>query len=122
MRVPLTLTIIPGLILNAGGINFAIPRSAVIEILHDNNPTVSVSRLGGGLTATIRDTRYSMIDLEDVIGMPMIERQGARSLMLVRSTGGKDVPVRAETICVHSDTPGAAAIAKAVHEAVQPYF
>ena len=89
MRVPLTLTIIPGLILNAGGINFAIPRSAVIEILHDNNPTVSVSRLGGGLTATIRDTRYSMIDLEDVIGMPMIERQGARSLMLVRSTGGK---------------------------------
>lgn len=89
MRVPLTLTIIPGLILNAGGINFAIPRSAVIEILHDNNPTVSVSRLGGGLTATIRDRRYSMIDLEDVIGMPMLERQGARSLMLVRSTGGK---------------------------------
>ena len=41
---------------------------------------------------------------------------------VVRSTGGKDVPVRAETICVHSDTPGAAAIAKAVHEAVQPYF
>lgn len=89
MRVPLTLTIIPGLILHAGGINFAIPRSAVIEILHDNNPTVSVSRLGGGLTATIRDKRYSMIDLEDVIGMPRIERQGARSLMLVRSTGGK---------------------------------
>ena len=88
MRVPLTLTIIPGLILNAGGINFAIPRSAVIEILHDNNPTVSVSRLGGGLTATIRDTRYSMIDLEDVIGMPLLDQQGPRSLMLVRSTGG----------------------------------
>ncbi|RXR30958.1 chemotaxis protein CheA [Sphingobium fluviale] len=88
MRVPLTLTIIPGLILNAGGINFAIPRSAVVEILHDNNPTVFVSRLGGGQTATIRDTRYSMIDLEEVIGMPMLERHGPRSLMLVRSTGG----------------------------------
>lgn len=88
MRVPLTLTIIPGLILNAGGINFAIPRSAVIEILHDNNPTVSVSRLGGGLTATIRSSRYSMIELEEVIGMPMLERHGPRSLMLVRSTGG----------------------------------
>lgn len=89
MRVPLTLTIIPGLILSSGGINFAIPRSAVIEILHSTNATVAVSRLGGGLTATIRDTRYSMIDLEDVIGMPVLERQGPRSLMLVRSTGGK---------------------------------
>ncbi|MGE0052765.1 MAG: LamB/YcsF family protein [Hyphomicrobium sp.] len=41
---------------------------------------------------------------------------------VVRSTGGKDVPVRAETICVHSDTPDAAAIAKAVNEAVQAYL
>ena len=74
MRVPLTLTIIPGLILNAGGINFAIPRSTVIEILHDNNSTVTVAELGGAMTATIRNTRYSMIDLEDVIGLPVIER------------------------------------------------
>jgi UPF0271 protein len=35
---------------------------------------------------------------------------------LVRSVGGKDIPVRAETICVHSDTPGADAVAKAVHD------
>ncbi|MCB2015379.1 MAG: chemotaxis protein CheA [Sphingobium sp.] len=89
MRVPLTLTIIPGLILSAGGLNFAIPRSAIIEILHDNNPTVSLSALGGGKTVTIRGTRYSMIDLEDVIGVPPVERQGPRSLMLVRSASGK---------------------------------
>ncbi|GLT01523.1 hypothetical protein GCM10007897_29170 [Sphingobium jiangsuense] len=88
IRVPLTLTIIPGLVLNAGGLNFAIPRSAVIEILHDSNPAVSVARLGGALTATIRDTRYSMIDLEEVIGVPMAQRPGPRSLMLVRSASG----------------------------------
>src|SRR5689334_7961330 len=35
---------------------------------------------------------------------------------LVRSVGGKDVRVRAETICVHSDTPGAHLVAKAVHD------
>ncbi len=103
MRVPLTLTIIPGLILNAGGINFAIPRSAVIEILHDNNPTVTVSRLGGGLTATIRNSRYSMIDLEDVIGMPMLERQGPRSLMLVRSTGGNPYILAVATVENHEE-------------------
>lgn len=89
MRVPLTLTIIPGLIIGAGGLNFAVPRSAVIEILHDDNPTVSIAHLGGGLTATIRDMRYSMIDLEDVIGLPKAERQGARTLMVVRSASGK---------------------------------
>jgi UPF0271 protein len=35
---------------------------------------------------------------------------------VVRSVGGKDVKVRAETICVHSDTPGAHLVAQAVHD------
>jgi UPF0271 protein len=37
------------------------------------------------------------------------------------SVNGKDVPVRADSICVHSDTPNAVAVAAAVAEAVQPY-
>src|SRR3546814_9417752 len=44
LRVPLTLTIIPGLIIRAGGQHFAIPRAAVVEILHDNNQTLRISR------------------------------------------------------------------------------
>ncbi|WP_212526035.1 5-oxoprolinase subunit PxpA [Actibacterium sp. MT2.3-13A] len=35
---------------------------------------------------------------------------------LTRSVNGKDVPVVAESICVHSDTPGALAVARAVYE------
>jgi 5-oxoprolinase (ATP-hydrolysing) subunit A len=35
---------------------------------------------------------------------------------IVHSVGGKDIPVRAETICVHSDTPGAHILAQAVHD------
>ena len=35
---------------------------------------------------------------------------------VVRSVGGKDVPVLTETICVHSDTPGAHLVAQAVHD------
>lgn len=38
------------------------------------------------------------------------------------TVGGKEVPVRAETVCVHSDTPGSAAIAAAVREALGPYL
>lgn len=38
---------------------------------------------------------------------------------VVRAIDGTDVPVRVETVCVHSDTPGAAAIAQAVRAAVE---
>jgi 5-oxoprolinase (ATP-hydrolysing) subunit A len=37
------------------------------------------------------------------------------------SVNGKDVPVRADSICIHSDTPNAVAVAQAVAAAVQPY-
>ncbi len=40
----------------------------------------------------------------------------------VRAVGGKDVAVRADAICVHSDTPNAVAIALAVRAAVKPYL
>jgi UPF0271 protein len=40
----------------------------------------------------------------------------------VRSVGGRDVTVRAETICIHSDTPNAVEIVRAVREAVEPYL
>jgi 5-oxoprolinase (ATP-hydrolysing) subunit A len=37
------------------------------------------------------------------------------------SLNGKDVPVRADSICIHSDTPNAVAVAQAVAAAVKPY-
>jgi UPF0271 protein len=40
----------------------------------------------------------------------------------VKSVDGGDIPVIAECICVHSDTPGAVAVAKAVKEAIKPYL
>jgi UPF0271 protein len=40
----------------------------------------------------------------------------------VKSVAGNDVPVRADSVCVHSDTPNAVAIAKSVREALRPYM
>lgn len=37
------------------------------------------------------------------------------------SINGKDVPVRADSICIHSDTPNAVAVAEAVAAAVSPF-
>ncbi|WP_022681454.1 chemotaxis protein CheA [Sphingobium bisphenolivorans] len=88
LRVPLTLTIIPGLIVRAGGLHFAIPRSAVVEILHDNNETLQIAEVGGAKIATIRSVRHSMIDLEHVLGMEKPEQAGPRAIMVVRSASG----------------------------------
>ncbi len=40
----------------------------------------------------------------------------------VRSLGGKDIAVRADSICVHSDTPNAVAIATAVRDALRDHL
>jgi UPF0271 protein len=40
----------------------------------------------------------------------------------VKSVGGKDIAVRADTICVHSDTPNAVELCQAVRTAVKPYL
>ncbi|HEX2887251.1 5-oxoprolinase subunit PxpA [Vineibacter terrae] len=44
--------------------------------------------------------------------------RGVRAIRegLTRSIGGQDVRVRADTICVHSDTPGAHVIAETLHD------
>lgn len=55
------------------------------------------------------------------------ERAAARALRAVcegrtTSADGQDISVRAETLCVHSDTPNASAIARAVREALASYL
>jgi len=40
----------------------------------------------------------------------------------VKSVEGPDIPMRADCVCVHSDTPGAVAVAKAVREAIKAYL
>lgn len=88
LRVPLTLTIIPGLIIRAGGLHFAMPRAAVVEILHDNNEMLRIAEVGGAKIATIRSVRHSMINLEDVLGMERPAQSEPRVIMVVRSATG----------------------------------
>jgi 5-oxoprolinase (ATP-hydrolysing) subunit A len=40
----------------------------------------------------------------------------------VKTVDGNDIPMTADCICVHSDTPGAVAVAKAVKEAIKQYL
>jgi len=90
MRVPLTLTIIPGLIVRCGDHFFAMPRGNVVELLHQNSAMISIESIGGASIATIRGERYSVVDLEDVLKVPRLaETTGPRTLMVVRSSIGQ---------------------------------
>src|SRR4029079_17955039 len=40
----------------------------------------------------------------------------------VKTVNGNDIPMRADCICVHSDTPGAVAVAQAVRQAISKYL
>ena len=40
----------------------------------------------------------------------------------VNTVDGNDIPMRADCICVHSDTPGAVAVAQAVRQAISKYL
>ena len=40
----------------------------------------------------------------------------------VRSVGGREIAVRADSICVHSDTPNAVAIATSVRESLEDFL
>jgi two-component system chemotaxis sensor kinase CheA len=90
MRVPLTLTIIPGLIVRCGELFFAMPRGNVIELLHQNSAMVSIEDIGGARIATIRGERHSMIELEDILKLPRAaDHYGPRTLMVIRSSIGQ---------------------------------
>jgi two-component system chemotaxis sensor kinase CheA len=90
MRVPLTLTIIPGLIIRCGALFFAMPRGNVVELLHQNSATVSIETIGGARIATIRGERHALIELEDVLQLPRVTGQtGPRTLMVIRSSIGQ---------------------------------
>ena len=104
LRVPMTLTIIPGLILRCGGELFAIPRGNVIELLHEKGGMVKVETVAGARIATIRGQRYSLIDLETLLGRERVDLPGvSRTLMLVGSPTGVPYALGVDTVENHEE-------------------
>ncbi len=100
MRVPLTLTIIPGLIIRCGALFFAMPRGNVVELLHEDSAMVSLEEIGGARIATIRGERHSVVELEDVLKLarPKGSRSSPRTLMVIRSSAGHPYVLGVESV------------------------
>lgn len=87
IRVPLTLTIIPALTVSAGGQTFAIPRSAIDEILRVGSDSVRVDSIGEAQIATVRGRRVPMLALCDLLGVPPVVSELERRLILIKPAG-----------------------------------
>src|SRR3954464_11736290 len=103
LRVPLTLTIIPALTVSIAGQHFAIPRSAIEEIVRANGESVTLERLGGAGVATIRGRRVPEVSLADILGLKSDVPESDRRLVVLRASGGDVYALSVDRIHDHEE-------------------
>jgi len=103
LRVPLTLTIIPALTVSVAGQNFAIPRSAIDEIVRANGESVTLEKLGGAGVATIRGRRVPEIALADVLGLESDVPEIDRTFVVLRPAGADVYALAVDRIHDHEE-------------------
>jgi two-component system chemotaxis sensor kinase CheA len=103
LRVPLTLTIIPALTVSIAGQHFAIPRSAIVEIVRANGESVTLDSLGGAGVATIRGNRVPEVALADILGLESAVAKEDRNLVVLRPAGGDVYALGVDKIHDHEE-------------------
>ena len=103
LRVPLTLTIIPALTVSIAGQHFAIPRSAIEEIVRANGESVTLERLGGAGVATIRGRRVPQVSLAEILGLDGEVAESERTLIVLRLSGGDVYALSVDRIHDHEE-------------------
>ncbi|MFL6720825.1 MAG: chemotaxis protein CheA [Sphingomonas sp.] len=103
LRVPLTLTIIPALTVSIAGQHFAIPRSAIEEIVRVSGESVTLEHLGGAGVATIRGRRVPEVSLADVLGIDSRVDKRDRTLVVLRPAGGDVYALSVDRIHDHEE-------------------
>src|SRR5690349_13492993 len=103
LRVPLTLTIIPALTVSIAGQHFAIPRSAIDEIVRANGESVTLEHLGGAGVATIRGRRVPEVSLASILGLESDVNAKDRTLIVLRPAGGDVYALSVDRIHDHEE-------------------
>jgi two-component system chemotaxis sensor kinase CheA len=103
LRVPLTLTIIPALTVSIADQHFAIPRSAIEEIVRANGDSVTLSQLGGAGVATIRGRRVPEVALADILELPSALTDEQRTLIVLRPGGGDVFALAVDKVHDHEE-------------------
>jgi two-component system chemotaxis sensor kinase CheA len=87
LRVPLTLTIIPALTIRVGGQRYALPRSAIEEIVRVKGGAVRIEQVGGTGIATVRGRRLPLVSLSEVLGVAAEAEPDEATLIVLKPAG-----------------------------------
>jgi two-component system chemotaxis sensor kinase CheA len=68
IRLPLTLSIVPALLIRSGDMTFAMPQASILEVVRIQGETRS-ERVAGRDLLRLRDTHYPSIDLAGELGL-----------------------------------------------------
>lgn len=103
LRLPLTLSIMPALTVGAAGQKFAIPRSAVEEIVRAQDAELDFTSMGRGLLATIRGRRLPCVVLGDVLGLESEFELAQSTLVVIHHSGGDLFALAVDQIHDHEE-------------------
>jgi two-component system chemotaxis sensor kinase CheA len=103
LRVPLTLTIIPALTVRAGGETYAIPRSAVDEIVRTRSENVRVELVGGSRLVSIRGRRIPLISLPQVLGTGEGDQESDQIMIVLKPTAGDAYALAVDAVDDHEE-------------------
>ncbi|HEU4967955.1 chemotaxis protein CheA [Sphingomonas sp.] len=103
IRVPLTLTIIASLTVSAGGQSFAIPRSAIEEIVHVSSASIRIDTLGDATIATIRGRALPLLHLEHVLGTGHVGEVTGRTIVVVSAGAGLSYALCVQAVHDHEE-------------------
>jgi len=88
IHVPLTLSIIPAIVIGIAGQRFAVTRQAIEEIVHVGGDAIRIDLLGDTAAATVRDRRMPLIDLGALLGLSPSKPAAADMLAIISASGG----------------------------------
>lgn len=103
LRIPLTLSIIAGLTVEAAGQNFAIPQGFVEEIVHGRSAELDHTQLGDAAMITFRGERIACLSLAQVLGLESALPAEAQVIVLIKLARGSLFALAVDAIHNHGD-------------------
>ncbi len=82
ISVPLTLAVVPTLVVRCAGVRYVLPQLDVVEILRLEDD-------GSGAPVALRDRCLPLVHLADVLRLPAAQGRSGRSVAVVRAHGGR---------------------------------
>jgi two-component system chemotaxis sensor kinase CheA len=88
IKIPLTLAIVPALVVESHGERFAIPQVAVVELVHRGSGSAnSVEKINNALVLRLRDKLLPLLSLGQMLKLPKAASANGESFVVVMQVG-----------------------------------